>query len=292
MITMNRLMKGDKVIGYRFDIPELGKSYDMFEYAAKGFYNAVGRKYFQKGKTINMHSNGTYCYSDDEKNVVECTEWYNLVGEYTKTLLGSGYVYGKRVNTSEVDRYMRYPETNKLVERVKRTMKSTYGNAMCVVEYDKYDCRLKFVYYFKRFTDILLFTQEYMRCTNETNLKLDVRFYGKNGYVKATSVPIDTTDIYFAHAYDCLYHAGNDIGKGVGYTFSDIVPDDLVDVHIDVVSRNAILLEGELNGDEIVFSEVVECDIPGYEDKESYDEDDDLMDVKVDMALEGISSKY
>lgn len=292
MITMNRLMKGNKVIGYRFDIPELGKSYDMFEYAAKGFYNTVGRKYFQKGKTISMHSNGTYCYSDDEKNVVECTEWYNLVGEYTETLLGREYVYGKRVDTSEVDRYMRYPETNKLVERVKRTMGSTCGNAMCVVEYDKYDCRLKFVYYFKRFTDILLFTQEYARCTKNYNLKLDIRFYGKNGYVKATSVPIDTTDIYFAHAYDCLYHAGNEIGKGVGYTFSDIVPDDLVDVHIDVASRNATLLEGELNGDEIVFSEVVECDIPGYEDKESYDGDDDLMDVKVDMALEGISSKY
>lgn len=60
MITMNRLMRGNEVIGYRFDIPELGKSYDMFEYAAKGFYNAVGRKYFQKGKTISMHSNGTY----------------------------------------------------------------------------------------------------------------------------------------------------------------------------------------------------------------------------------------
>lgn len=50
MITMNRLMRGDEVIGYRFDIPELGKSYDMFEYEAKRFYNAVGKQYFQKEK--------------------------------------------------------------------------------------------------------------------------------------------------------------------------------------------------------------------------------------------------
>lgn len=292
MITMNRLMRGDEVIGYRFDIPELGKSYDMFEYEAKRFYNAVGKQYFQKGKTIKMLSNGTYCYSDDEKNVEECTAWYKLVGEYTKTLLGKGCTSGELVDTAEVDNYMRYPLTRKLVERVKRTMKATSGNAMCVVQYDKYDSSLKFVYYFKRFTDILLFTQEYMKCTGRTNLKLDVRIYGKNGYVKNTTIPIDTTDIYFAHGYDCFYHVGNEIGKANGYTFSDIVPDGQVDVHIDVASRDAILLEGSSNGDEIVFSEFVRCDIPGYEDKEGYDGDDDLMDVKVNMALEGISSKY
>ena len=50
-----------------------------------------------------------------------------------KTLLGKGYTSGERVDTAEVDNYMRYPLTRKLVERVKRTMKATSGNAMCVV---------------------------------------------------------------------------------------------------------------------------------------------------------------